>query len=318
MSDPANPVGLASLRARLDRPLTLGGLLVARLRSARWWLLADAALVMFGLVKGGWVWVAAGLFAALVPLAGTVAASGTLRRHHRLQRHYARGDWTAVRGLAAELATARSVPVGLEFDAALRLAGAIAREQSIEEALAHVESWRLRTATQPGVFDARTAALHLVAGDTAGHVAALVRAHAAAPGDVRITLDLALAHARFGALAAAEQLLAPISADAVPAPSRPVWLWATGLVQMRRSEPIGEATLAQAVDAWLARIDEPDSWVALTLCATDHAVALHQAGRDDEARERVAQVWPVLEAHATVPLLRMLEADSLLPPRPNT
>lgn len=318
MSDPGNPAGLASLRARLERPLTLRDLLVARVRAARWWLLADAALVVFGLVRGSAIWVAAGLVAALVPLAGAVVAAGPLARHHRLQRLYARGDWMAVRGLAADLAGARSLPVGLEFDAALRLAGAIAREQSVDEALAHVEPWRQRTATQPGVFDARTAALYLVAGDTTGHLAALSRAHSAAPADLRIALDLALAQARFGSLEQAEQLLAPLVPAQVPAISRPTWLWATGLVQMRRTEPSTEATLAQAVDAWLQRIDEPDSWVSLALCATDHAVALHQAGRDDEARERVAQVWPVLEAHATVPLLRMLEADSLLPPRPNT
>lgn len=318
MSDPAHPVGLASLRARLDRPLTLRDLLSARVRASRWWLLGDGLLVAFGLARGSWVWVAAGLFAALVPLAGVVVASGPLIRHHRLQRQYARGDWMSVRGVASELAAGRSLPVGLEFDAALRLAGAIAREQSIEESLAHVEPWRLRTATQPGVFDARTSALHLVAGDTAGHVAALARAHAAAPADVRITLDLALAQARFVSVAAADELLATVMRERVPAASLPVWLWATGLVQVRRAEPAAVATLAQAVDAWLVRIDEPDSWVPLALCATDHAVALHQAGRDDEARERVAQVWPVLEAHATVPLLRMLEADSLLPPRPNT
>lgn len=318
MSDPGNPAGLASLRARLERPLTLREMLAARLRAARWWLLADAALVVFGLVRGSWVWVAAGLFAALVPLAGALLAARPLARHHRLQRLYAQGDWMGVRGLAAELAGARSLPVGLEFDAALRMAGAIAREQSIEEALAHVEPWRARTATQPGVFDARTAALHLVAGDTAGHVAALARAQAAAPGDARLTLDLALAQARFGDAAQARQLLATVTVAQVPEVSRATWLWATGLVQMRRADPAAEATLAQAVDAWLERIDEPDSWVALALCATDHAVALHQAGRDDQARQRVAQVWPVLEAHATVPLLRMLEADSLLPPHPNT
>ena len=89
---------------------------------------------------------------------------------------------------------------------------------------------------------------------------------------------------------------------------------------LRRREAAAQDALAQAVGAWLALAAEPAAWAPLALCACDHAVALHEAGHHEAARERVAQVWPVLEVHATLPLLRMLEADDLLPVRstPNT
>jgi hypothetical protein len=93
-------------------------------------------------------------------------------------------------------------------------------------------------------------------------------------------------------------------------------------VQLRRREAAAQDALAQALAAWLANCSaEPAAWACRWRCApATTRVALHEAGHHEAARERVAQVWPVLEVHATLPLLRMLEADDLLPVRstPNT
>jgi hypothetical protein len=230
------------------------------------------------------------------------------------------GDWDAVRSLAKDLRAGADLRPELEFDLDLRLACIYARDHSLPDALQRLEPWRKRTATQPGAFEARVALVHLMAGDTARPcrpAGACARTEPAGPGTRRRT------RARPGALRQCRPCRVAAGAHAVAALSPLVHaqrLWAGGLVQLRRREAAAQDALAQALAAWLALAAEPAAWAPLALCACDHAVALHEAGHHQAARERVAQVWPVLEVHATVPLLRMLEADDLLPVRstPNT
>ncbi len=139
------------------------------------------------------------------------------------------------------------------------------------------------------------------------------------PPDISMTiaqLRTSLVALAFGATT----LLAQTDAAVLPAREQALVLWARGLLHLRRREAAALDTLSQAVSTGLQRAADPATWPALALCACDHAVALHEAGHHEAARERIGQVWPVLEAHATVPLLRMLEADDLLPVRstPNT
>lgn len=318
--DPAQRQQLADFRQRLLRSPTLWAQCAGQARRSRLWLAADAALVVYGMASGQSTWVAAGVLAAVAPFALTAWQFGHADRHQRLQRRYAVGDWDAVRALAKDLRSSAGLRPELEFDLDLRLACIYARDHSLPEALHRLESWRKRTATQPGAFEARVSLVHLMAGDTLGHVAQLSRAHELNPQDPARAVEHALALARFGSVAHAESLLAPTAAAALSPAAHAQRLWAAGLVQLRRREAAAPDALAQAVGAWLALAAEPAAWVPLALCACDHAVALHEAGHHEAARERVAQVWPVLEVHATLPLLRMLEADDLLPVRstPNT
>jgi hypothetical protein len=252
-------------------------------------------------------WVAAGVLAAVAPFAATAWHFGHGDRHQRLQRCYAVGDWDAVRSLAKDLRAGAGLRPELEFDLDLRLACIYARDHSLPEALQRLEPWRKRTATQPGAFEARVSLVHLMAGDTLGHVAQLARAHELNPQDPARAVEHALAQARFGSVGHAESLLAPTAVAALSPLVHAQRLWAGGLVQLRRREAAAQDALAQALAAWLALAAEPAAWAPLALCACDHAVALHEAGHHQAARERVAQVWPVLEVHATLPLLRMLE-----------
>ena len=318
--DPVQRQQLADFRQRLLSSPTLLAQWARQARRSRLWLAADAALVVYGLATVQPTWVAAGVLAAVAPFAATAWHFGHGDRHQRLQRCYAVGDWDAVRSLAKDLRAGAGLRPELEFDLDLRLACIYARDHSLPEALQRLEPWRKRAATQPGAFEARVSLVHLMAGDTLGHVAQLARAHELNPQDPARAVEHALAQARFGSVGHAESLLAPTAVAALSPLVHAQRLWAGGLVQLRRREAAAQDALAQALAAWLALAAEPAAWAPLALCACDHAVALHEAGHHQAARERVAQVWPVLEVHATLPLLRMLEADDLLPVRstPNT
>lgn len=251
----------------------------------------------------------AGLVASLFPSA---------QRHRRLLRHHALGDWDAVRVLAKTLRGHSARRPALDFDLDVLLAGIYARDHALADALARLAPWRARMQTRPGAFDAAVASVHLMAGDTAGHVAALSRAQQQAPQDAARRVDLALAEARFGDPDRAEALLAGLPTP--PAALQGRAAWTRGLLQLRRGRPDAAALLEAAVAPLAAEAAAHEAWILLAACACDHAIALHQAGRIEAARARIAAVWPVLEHHATVPLLRMLEADGLLPARtsPNT
>lgn len=327
-SGPAVPTGidagqrveLARFRQLLQAAPSLKAVLAAQVRRSRLWLAADAGLVLFGLFSGRPVWVAAGVLAALVPLAWTAWSFRQLDRHQRLLSHYAVGQWDAMRALAKDLREAPGLRPEREFDLDVRLACVYARDHALADALQRLEPWRKRLAMQPGVFEARVAQAHLMAGDTAGYVAQLGKAHELAPQQALRAIEHALAQSRFGSIAHAESLLGQADGGSLSADERALVLWARGLLQLRRREPAAVDTLSQAVGTWLLRTADPATWPSLALCACDHAVALHEAGHHEAARERIGQVWPVLEVHATVPLLRMLEADDLLPVRstPNT
>lgn len=233
------------------------------------------------------------------------------QRHRRLLRHHALGDWDRVRVLAKALRGHSARRPELDFDLDVCLAGIYARDHALPDALARLEPWRARLQTRPGAFDAAMAGVHLMAGDTAGHVAALARAQQQAPQDAARRIDLALAEARFGDIDRADALLG--DAPALPAALQGRAAWTRGLLQLRRGRPEAATTLDGAVMQLAAEAAAHETWIPLAACACDHAIALHQAGRTQAARARIAAAWPVLERHATVPLLRMLEADGLLP-----
>lgn len=310
---------LARFKLRLMQAPTLQTVLAEQARRMRFWLLADGALVAYGLATGKLVWVAAGVLAAAVPFAFTAWNFRHADRYQRLMREFAVGNWDAVRVLAKSLRSVSGGRPELDFDLDLRLAGIYARDHELSDALARVEAWRPRWARQPGYFEMRVSAVHHMAGDGVGFVSAMAKAHELSREDPSRRTDHALAEARFGSIDQAEALLADLDASLIPPHGQGFLLWARGLIHLRRGQAApAEALLAQAVAAFLQISQQPAVWTALALCACDQAVALHQSGRHEVARSRIAQVWPVLEVHASVPLLRMLEADDLLPPRRNT
>lgn len=312
--------GLAAFKHQLRQVPTLRATLAAHARRGLPWLGAAAALFVYGLVQGQAGWLALALLCAAGPFVPLLWATGGAGREQRLMRQFALGNWDAVRVLAKGLRRAGIRTPAQDFDIDLRLAGIVARDQGLAIALARLEPWRARWATRPGVFEQGLAAVHHMAGDGAGYLAQVVRAHELAPDNLERRVDAALAQARFGSADQAEHLLAGSDLSVLaPGPAART-VWARGLVQLRRGQPDAAATLEDALAAWLKLSTRPEIWPELALCACDQAVALHQGGRHDAARAVVTAVWPVLEVHASAALLRMLEADDLLPVRsaPNT
>lgn len=282
---------LALLKVELVRVPTLAAVLAAQARRQRLWLVAA------------------------LPLALTVLNFRHLQRLHRLLQAHALGDWDRVRVLAQALRPYSAARPQLDFDLDLRLAGIYARDHDLAAALQRLAPWRARWQRQPGSFEQGVATVHLVAGDNAGFVDLMARAHDLKPDDAWRRLDHALAEARFGRVDKAAALLDGMPPARVPDEYQAFRLWARGLLQLRAAQPEAEATLGQAVAAFAPLTGDPAAWTALALCACDHAIALQRAGRSAVARQRIAEVWPILEWHAPIPLLRMLEADGLLPER---
>lgn len=309
--------GLSRFRGLLLRGPAPSACVLAAARQAWPWLLAPVGLAAFGVVAGRAEWVPIAAAVALGLLAWVAWSARRASRWHRLLRHYALGHWIVVRVLAGPLRGRRGRSNDLDFEIELRLAGIRARNHALSDALARLERWRRRLAARPGAFEAGSAEVYLMAGDTAGHVAQMARAHECAPGDRGHALNHALAEARFGSAEQAQALLGPDDATTLAPDLQARACWARGLVALRTGQPAAEPLLARAVAGLAASIERPEVWPTLALCACDHAIALHRAGLHDRARARIDAVWPVLEVHASVPLLRMLEADRLLPPQPD-
>jgi hypothetical protein len=322
-TDPGQLPGLARFKRQLLQPPGLGAALRAHAWPIGLGLVVAMALAAFGLVQSQPVWLVLGVVAPAAAFAAvfwTQHSAHPQQRRLRLQRQFALGNWDAVRVLAQGLRRISVHQPDLAFDLDLRLAGIVARDHGLDEALARLEPWRARWSHRPGVFEQGVAMVHHMAGDTAGYVSQTSQARALDPGNPVWRIDAALAQARFGSPDQADAWLAGIDATELTPAAAATAQWARALVQLRRRQPDAVPALGVALAAWLTLSTQPATWPAVALCTCDLAIAQHQAGDHDTARAHIAAVWPVLEVHASAALLRMLEADDLLPVRstPNT
>lgn len=279
----------------------------------RWWLLIDLAVLAWGIVSGSRWLVLTGAVLLAWPFAVALWTWRHSGRYNALLRAFAVGDWPRVRALANRLRVMSGKVENLGFDLDLRVATIAARDGRLHEALTMVERWREPLAGNPGLFEQRVAPLYYAGGNRQGYLRGMAEAHAAAPGEASRAMDLALAHARFGAAAEARRLLDAIDLSLLPSFGQGFVLWTEGLVRLRQQQPGALEKLSEAVAAFLALAANPVVWTALAFCTCDHAVALALAGRKGQARRELADVWPILQAHGDRALLRMLEADGLAP-----
>lgn len=278
----------------------------------RWWIAFDLGLMAWGIATAnGWL-MAGGAVLALLPFAMAAWQYRHGDRYNALLKAFALGDWKQVRALAQKLREVSGGVQNMEFDLDLRLAAVRARAGQLSEALADVEPWRARVAT-PGTFENRVAAIHAAAGDRAGFVRLMAESHAKAPQEPARALDHALAEARFGDAAVAARLLGEVDPTLLPPHAQAFVAWARGLVQLRQQQPGALDQLAQAVAEFLKLAAQPAAWPALAFSTCDHAIALAMAGRKDEARQELAQVWPIVRAHGDTALLRLLQTEGLEP-----
>jgi hypothetical protein len=286
----------------------------------RWWLAFGLALLAIGIVfRSPWLVVFSAAL-ALFPFALALWSFRHGGRYIALVKAFSLGNWAEVERLAAQLRDFSRSMQEMELDIDMRLAALRVRSGGrLEEIVASLEPWRGRLTAQPGMFEQRLAIVHHYAGDRAGFVRLMEAGHALAPQEHSRALDHALAQARYGDATRAAQLLAAADASLLPPFAVPFVHWIDGMAKLRTQQAGGLEQLDAAVAAFLKLASQPATWVSLAFCTCDHAVALSMAGRKEDARRELAEVWPIVRAHADADLLRMLQADGLAPtPNPTT
>jgi len=297
---------LAQFQMRLRSAPGLKTVLTEVARRSIVWLAVDGLLLAYGLWSGRALVVGVALALLLYPFARAAWLHRHADRYQDLVKAFALGDWPRVAALASKLrATGAEVP-NLAFDLDVRLASIRARKGDLPGALRDLAPWREKLAASRGLFEARLASVHSAAGDRAGFVRLMGQGYEASGREPARSLDYALAHARYGDAAQAEALLAALDAALLPPQANGFLLWTRGLVALRRGGSDALDLLGQATAEFLQRAANPAVWTALAFCACDHAIALAQAGRKEEARRQLGQVWPIVSAHADKPLLGLL------------
>lgn len=311
--DPAQARELARIRiASMQRPGVLP-LLGEVARNNRGWIAFDAALFAWGAYVGS-RWLLASSAALLVlPFAIALWQYRHGGRYLALIKSFSVGEWDRVRELAAKLRTVSASRPTMDFDLDVRLACIAARHDGLAPAVAALAPWQAKLAGSPGMYEGRIASVHAAAGDRDGYVRLMQASYEYAPSEPSRVLDLALAHARFGSAERAGELMQGLDASLLPPHGRGFVHWVDGLVRLRTGGAGGLEELGRGVAEFLKLSGQPAVWTSLAFCACDHAVALALAGHREAARAELAQVWPMVRAHADKPLLRMLQADGLAP-----
>lgn len=304
--DAAALAQLAQFHMRLRSAPGLKTVLSEVARRSAGWLAVDGLLLAYGLWSGRVLLVAVALALLVYPFARAAWLHRHADRYQELVKAFALGDWSRVEALASKLrGTGAKVP-NLAFDLDVRMASIRARKGDLPGAVRDLAPWREKLAASRGLFEARLASVHSAAGDRDGFVRLMGQAYEASGREPARSLDYALAHARYGDAAQAEALLAALDAALLPPQAKGFLLWTRGLVAQRSGGSDALDLLGQATAEFLQGAANPAVWTALAFCASDHAIALDQAGRKDDARRQLGQVWPIVSAHADTERLRVL------------
>jgi hypothetical protein len=296
----------AAFHLRLRERPGLGTVLAELARRERGTLAFEAVAVVAGVALHR-PWLAAIGVAALAATFGLpVWRHRHARRFRRFQLAMAHGHWREARALFERLRRDAHEPaVEMQWpihDAQLR----VREGEPLAQVLARIEPSRQQFA--PGQFDARVASIHAAAQDHDGFIARMRAAWEASPDDPSRLTDYALANARVGDLALADELLARIDVQALEVHGRPFVWWARGLVELRNDRPGALASLQQGVDGFL-RIASPAALGSLALCSGACALAMQRAGDAAGAKAMVARVWPLLKVHADTRLRAEIERE---------
>lgn len=306
---------LARLRLTAMRKPGLPQVLLEVARLHRFWLLADAALFAYAVHTGSRQMLWGACLAAVFPFVWGAWQFRHGDRYLQLVKSYSIGDWSRVQQLAAKLQQRSESLPSMAFDLAVRLACIKARQGALEEAVRSLQDWRLRPEllASPGMFECRLASVYAAAGDRQSFVRLMGESFEVSAHDPSRTMDYALALARFGDVHEAERQLAQVETELLPPHASGFIGWTKGLIALRRGQSDASILLGAAVAEFLKLSTQPAVWTALAFCTCDHAISLKLTGQQDKAINELAQVWPIVKAHADKALLKLLKADGLLP-----
>ena len=306
MKNDSQAARLAAFELKVRARPGLKTLLAEVTRRARWLILAAVGLVVAGLASHR-------AWAALLGGAVLAATYGVPVWSHRYSRYFSRmlqalalGEWDEARRMLDRFARRKQSAAATAqipfYDAQIR----VRQGEPLEHVLARLEA--VRPTMPPGQFPARAASLHSAVKDYDGFLACMREAWEATPDDPSRRVDYALAHARLGDLAQAQELLAGVDMEALQVHGRPFVWWARGLVELRNDKPHAQATLIQGVEGFL-RIASPAGWTSLALCSGACALAMVRNGDRAGARTMLNRVWPILKVHADTRLRAEVESE---------
>jgi len=300
---------LARLQIQLMRAPTVLTMLASTARSAKWWLIVDAVMLVLGLATDTrWLWISSAIL-LLLPFAFTLWNYRHSARYTGLLRAFALGRWKEFEALMAQLAPMRARSQQLDFDLDVRHACLISKRGELRAAIESLEPWRERLAGQPGMFEMRLAAVFPYGGDREQFVTHMRLAHEASPTDPARAVDFALANARWGDVDKAEETLSKVDAGLLPPFAAPFVAWIEGLIALKRQRPDTIAHLARATEGFLGWSGNPAVWVSLAHCACDYALALSFAGHKAQAEATLTSVLPILRHHVDKPLMQLLRNE---------
>ena len=190
--------------------------------------------------------------------------------------------------------------------------GLRAKQGNLKGALASVDSWKPKNASEVPLFECRMASIYAAVGDRHGFVDAMQRSYDASNNDPSRALDLAMAHSRFGDVVQARLVLDTIDRSLIPSFGIGFVSWAQGLCDARQGLPGATQALAQGVAAFLKLSDHAAVWTALAFCTADHCMALALDGHGEQARRQFAKVWPIVKVHADEAFMDQLRSAGLL------
>ncbi|HTD29798.1 MAG TPA: hypothetical protein VK660_10455 [Xanthomonadaceae bacterium] len=235
-------------------------------------------------------------------------------RYQSLMKAYARGQWDEVRRLASLLRDVTHNKL-LPWDLDVRLACIEARQGRLDTAVAGLDRWRSELAPAGGMFTARLASVYSAAGDYETYLKLMEEAAALGKQDPSRMVDVALANAKFGNAARAEDILRHLDARLLTPLAPKFVALVQGLLCLRAGQPDKALPLLQTATAGFleSSLKSPAAWVALAICSGYYALALARTGEKQAAQGVIVDVMPILLVHGEKPLLDMLQRDVLEP-----
>ena len=297
---------LAAFELKVRARPGLRTLLAEVTRRARWFILAAVALIVVGLASDSTWPIVLGVATLAITFGVPVWTHRYSRYFSRLLQALALGEWNEARRMLDRFSRKRhSERIATQipfYDAQIH----VRQGEPLEHVLARLEA--VRPKMPPGQFPARAASLHSAVKDYDGFIACMREAWEVTPDDPSRRVDYALAHARLGDLAQAQELLADVDMETLQVHGHPFVWWARGLVELRNDKPVAQATLMKGVEGFL-RIASPAAWTPLALCSGACALAMVRNGDRAGAKVMIGRVWPILKVHADTRLRAEVEAE---------
>ncbi|MBI1889420.1 MAG: hypothetical protein HYS18_02105 [Burkholderiales bacterium] len=223
------------------------------------------------------------------------------------------GHWDKSLSLISELK--QLLPKeNMQFDLAIREAQAnLQKGLPLDEIVKSLEAWQKNeNVIGLGMYEVRLSALYFINGDFQKGLALHRAAIDLGKHDSMKWLDLALAEAQYGDLAATEDSLSHVEINQVANFALPFLSWARGIVAFGKGQhAVASMYFLNAIGPILARRTNPTIWSLLALISGWSALTLKAQGLGDEAKALTQAVWPVLKVQGSKKLLASLSEGQL-------